>query len=509
MDAEAAAAQHSEDHLTPLTGANGLTYSNGKINLRLRSYILFFWVVPGMAATTGFESSVQPVIVKTCAPCHNPQVSSGGLNVAPLPAPGSLVEQREIWEKVLRKVRTGEMPPKGVPRPPEPVIAGLVNYVEAEFEKADRNHKPDPGRVTAHRLNRREYTNTIRDLLGVDFHAENDFPMDDSGAGFDNIGEVLTVSPVLMDKYLSAAERIAAGAIGANPLPKKPLQAEFSTRMRNVRRIDAETIEAPNRLEWDGEYTIRIGMPGERGPEGKPVTLGFWMDGKLLHSMQVETKPSNLVYFTPYSWEEMRLALPEGDHVFRAGFIDDEYSKKLSQKELFDRKKNKILETIIFVGPFPAKMEKASRKKILICDPKSGNACVEKILSTLVRRAYRGQQIKSDTAGLMKFVAMARADGQTTEQGLQLAIQAMLVSPRFLFRIERDPDANDATRTHPVSDIELASRLSYFLWSSMPDDELLSQAETGKLRSPGTLDAQIKRMLADPHAAGFAENFAG
>ena len=162
-----------------------------------------------------------------------------------------------------------------------------------------------------------------------------------------------------------------------------------------------------------------------------------------------------------------------------------------------------------FVGPFPAKVEKPSREKILICDPNSGPACVEQILSTLAHRAYRRPVTKREVASLVEFVGMARAEGQTVEQGIQLAVQAMLVSPHFLFRIERDPDPTDPAKVHQISDIELASRLSYFLWSSMPDDELLGLAEAGKLRAPGVLEGQVKRMLADERSAALADNFAG
>jgi hypothetical protein len=456
---------------------------------------------------TSFDQLVKPMLAKTCAPCHNDRMASGSLNITPYSTPNSLTEGRDGWERILQKVRSGEMPPKGLPRPTQPEIKALVDYINGEFEKADRNIKPDPGRVTARRLNRNEYSNTIRDLLAVDFRAERDFPSDDSGHGFDNIGDVLTISPILMEKYLRAAERIAARAIGGDPLPKKPVDAEYHTKEKTVRRVDRSTIEASHRIDWDGEYIIRIGFPGERGPDSPPVKFGFWMDGKLLHSMNVETKPSKLVYFNPYSEEEFRLVLPEGDHVFRAGFIDDPFVKTLTDKEAYSDKKNKFLNMIKFVGPFPAKVEKASRKKILICDPNTGgNACVEQILTKLAHRAFRRPVTKAEVAGLMKFVAMSKAEGQTTEQGLQLAIQAMLVSPHFLFRVERDP-AGDPSRVHPVTDLELASRLSYFLWSSMPDDELLSLAESGKLRA--SMDAQIKRMFADPKSAAFAANFAG
>ena len=401
------------------------------------------------------------------------------------------------------------MPPEGLPRLPASQIETLVKFVQGEFEKADRNVKPDPGRVTARRLNRNEYSNTIRDLLAVDFRAERDFPTDDSGHGFDNMSDVLTISPVLMEKYIAAAERIASRAIGADPLPKKPVEAEYHIKHKTIRRVDASTIEATHRLDWDGEYVVRIGLPGERGQDAKPVTMGFWMNGKLLQTSLVETKPSKLEYFDPYSDTELRLALPAGDHVLRAGFINDDFVKTVPEKELYNSKKNKFLNSITFVGPFPAKVEKASRKKILTCDPNTDAACVDKILSALARRAYRRPVTKAEVASLAKFVAMAKAEGQSVEQGIQLAIQAMLVSPHFLFRIERDLDPTDPSKVHKISDLELASRLSYFLWTSMPDDELLSIAEAGKLRQPGVLEAQVKRMLADERSSALAENFAG
>ncbi len=461
------------------------------------------------AAGPGFDKAVQPVLSKSCAPCHNDQLASGGLNLKAFATPASVAEHREAWERILRKVKSGEMPPKGVPRPPDAQTKALVQFLEDEFDRADRRMRPDPGRVTARRMNRVEYSNTIRDLLGVDFRAEKDFPTDDSGHGFDNIGDVLTISPVLMEKYINAAERIASRAIGADPLPKKPLEFEYSRRNRNIRRLDPSTVEATHRVDWDGEYVIRVGLAGERARDAKPVMFEFRMDGKLLHSMMVETKPSGLVYFNPYSEAEMRLVLPEGDHVFRAGFINDEFVKTLSPQDAVSDKRNKFPSTIIFEGPFPAKVEKASRKRILVCDPESGAACVEKIVGTLARRAYRRPVTRAEVASLTRFVNLAKAEGQTAEQGVQLAIQAMLVSPHFLFRIERNPAPVDPLRVNRVSDVELASRLSYFLWSSMPDDTLLALAESGKLRSPGVLQAQVTRMLADERASALATSFAG
>lgn len=467
-----------------------------------------FSPVLAMGQTHDFAGTVKPVLTKSCAPCHNDRNASGSVNILPFTEASSLENYREDWERILKKVRSGEMPPKGFPRPAQPQIDALLGYVNGEFEKADAKVKPDPGRVTARRLNRVEYTNTVRDLLGVEFRADQDFPTDDSGHGFDNIGDVLTISPLLMEKYLNAAEKIAARALGLEPLPKKPVEMEMHSKDKRIRRVAPSLIEGVQKVEWDGEYEVVIGLPGER-QNGAPVKLGFWMDGKLLHTMVVETKPSGLVYFNPYSEERFRLVLPAGEHEFRAGFIDDAYLATLDPADLYKDKKNKFLNMIKLVGPYATKVEPASRKAILTCDPKTGAVCVEKILGGLARRAWRRPVEPAEVKALAKFVGLAQKEGQSAEQGLQVAITAMLVSPHFLFRIERDLYPKDATKTHPIGAYELASRLSYFLWSSMPDEELMQAAATGKLKDPTVMEAQVRRMLNDPKSAALAANFAG
>ena len=470
--------------------------------------------ISGQAAQADeFDTAVRPVLAQTCVQCHGDQSPAGGMSVSGLTSAESLVQHRDTWEAILRRLRAGDMPPAGTRRPDAAQMAAMAGYIERAFERADASVKPDPGRMTAHRLNRSEYTNTIRDLLGVHFRAERDFPADDSADGFDNIGDVLTVSPLLMERYMSAAERIAGWALATGNLPANPLEIGYLAREQRIRRTDRSTIEAEHRVEFAGEYIVRFGLPGERPPiegfEAAPVTLGFWMDGKLLATQSIETKPSGLVYFNPYSEEEFRLFLPEGDHVFRAGFIDDGFVKMLAQNETYSRQKNKFLDAIIFIGPFASTTEKDTRKRILTCDPESGRACVEQIITDLARRAYRRPVTRAEIDSLLRFVDLAKTNGQSAEQGVQLAIQAILVSPNFLFRIERDPDPRNPELVHEVSAYELASRVSYFLWSSMPDDELLALAESGKLREPRVLEAQVDRMLADPRAAAFAANFAG
>ena len=321
------------------------------------------------------------------------------------------------------------MPPEDASVPPsEEQITTLVRLLEREFLRADAAMKPDPGRVTARRLNRAEYTNTIRDLLAVDFRADRNFPTDDSGEGFDNLGDVLTVSPVLMEKYLSAAGRIAERAIATGTLPK-PIEVEYSLRFKNLRRIDPSNVEATHRFDFDADYELKIGLPGQRAKDAPPVTLGLWVDGKLAHTIPVETKPSGLVYFNPLSEERFRVPIPEGDHTLRLGFIDDPFVKTLAKEDIYKDTVNKWIGAVTVIGPFASAGEKPSRKRILVCDPATGPRCVDRILTTLARRAYRRPVTGAEVAALRQFVELATSDGQTVEQGLALAIQAMLVSP--------------------------------------------------------------------------------
>ena len=454
-----------------------------------------------------FATATKSLLEETCSECHHSEDPAGGLDVALYGSVETLTSDRDRWELILTKLKAGEMPPEDVLRPDQE-IAAAVKFLDAEFVRADATMKPDPGRVTARRLNRAEYTNTIRDLLAIEFRADRNFPTDDSGDGFDNIGDVLTVSPVLMEKYLSAAGRIAERAMAAEPLPK-PIEIEYSLRFKNLRRIDPSNVEATHRFDFDADYELKIGLPGQRPTDAAPVTLGLWVDGKLAHTKRIETKPSGLVYFNPFSEESIRVPVPEGDHTLRLGFIDDPFVKTLAAGDIYKDTLNKWIGAVTVIGPFASAGEKPSRKKVMVCDPATGPRCVDRILTSLARRAYRRPVTGADVAALKKFVTLAQSEGQTLEQGIALAIQAMLVSPHFLFHIERDLYPDDPTRMHRVSDIELASRLSYFLWNSMPDEELLSLAERRRLSAPQVLEAQVTRMLADPKAAALAENFAG
>jgi mono/diheme cytochrome c family protein len=450
-----------------------------------------------------FETAVQPVLEKTCSRCHNALKPTSGFNAAAYTNAETLLSDRDGWEIIVGRLEAGEMPPAGEEGPTDDEAAAFVDFVQRQFEIADRNTTPDPGRVTAHRLNRVEYANTVRDLLGVDFEAE-EFAADDSGYGFDNNGDVLTVSPALMQQYLTAAERIASRAVGGAPLPDPGI----FTRRDRVRR-SGDAIELTHVFDYDAEYSIRIAITGHRGLEDPPVTLAISVDGK---EIRTDTIPVQLSAVnkqgggTQRAVREARVFLTGNRHVIRAGFVNDEGLQKIPEKSRRAANMNIFPEFIEVSGPYRPAAPPPVTKKVLICDPAAGASCVTRIASTFARRAYRRPVTRAEVAQLTRVFDKAKAAGYDPAQSVQFMLSAMLVSPHFLFRVERDPGPGKVSR---ITDHELASRLSYFLWSSMPDDELLALAGGNKLRQPAVLQAQVKRLLADPRSAALADNFAG
>ncbi|HYP05213.1 MAG TPA: DUF1592 domain-containing protein [Bryobacteraceae bacterium] len=461
-----------------------------------------------------FQDTVQPVLKKNCTMCHNDKMASGGLSVERFTDPASLEGARGAWEQIVAKLRTGEMPPRGTPQPTQEQRDSLVKFVQDAFDAADRARPPDPGRVLARRLNRVEYANTVRDVFGVRYRTGEEFPADDSVLGFDNIGEVLTVSPLLMEKYVYAAERIASLAIGADPLPKPTL---LEQKPEKVKRIDIGATEANEYLDYSGEYVFRVWVRGHLGPKGQPVKLQMFVDDKPVHAVDVptvENETTTVARDAQRTNQEVKVYLTAGEHKFRAEIVGEEFRKPVPVPPTGRRPGGGgggqqalsiFPEKFDLLGPFPAKGEHPSRAKILVCDPATGSACIQKILAPLARRAYRRPVTKLEVQTLVDVAKRASDMGFTPDQSIQFAIQAMLVSPNFLFRVEADPKGKFGA----ISEIELASRLSYFLWSSAPDDELLTLAEQKKLRKPGILEQQVSRMLADKRSLAIAENFAG
>ena len=386
----------------------------------MKAWVVFLAALlaaPVSDAQASFEDEVRPILRKTCFACHNEEQASGDLDLKLLDRADSIVSNREEWENILRRLKAGEMPPRKTKKPVE--LPGMIDYLERTFATLDQNVKPDPGRVTARHLNRTEYRNTIRDLLGVDFQTINEFPVDDSGDGFDNIGDVLSVSPLLAERYVAAAERISARALGLVKIPDKPLNLSYADDEHYAEAIATtgnngsahaaglSFLEVNHRVDYDGDYVIQAGLAGQRGAMGTPVMMGFWMDNQLLHSEEVPTTPPKTVYFAPYEKREFKVFLPEGLHTFRLGFINDEFPAKLSKKQAYDSKSNKYPTYIGFLGPDRPAEPPASRKKILIRDPNAGQKAIEEIVSTLRARAYRRPVATAELDGLMTLVASA------------------------------------------------------------------------------------------------------
>jgi hypothetical protein len=451
-----------------------------------------------------FDGDVRPILDEVCTRCHNEKKANAGLNFTPFMNPATLASRRDTWEMIVDKVKSGDMPPVDEDPLSAHERAAMVSYLESAFARADRDLKPDPGHVPVHRLTRVEYANTVRDLLGVDFRTTDAFPPDDSGYGFDNIGDVLTVSPALMQRYLAAAEAIAARAVGGGPLPSPGV----FTRRSRVRKVVDGVLELKDIVDYDAEYAIRVGVTGHRGENDPPVTLDISVDGKTVKTITVPvqlTAVNKQGGATQRALYEARVFLPGNEHTFRAAFVNDVMLASIPPKSRGDTSQNIFPEFIDVAGPFKPTAPHVVKKKALVCDPASGRSCVDRIIATLVRSAYRRPVTPADLAPIDRVYTKARARGYPAAEGVQFAIAAMLVSPNFLFRVEKSPPSGTVAR---VSDLELASRLSYFLWSSMPDDQLLRLAEGNRLHLPEVLRAQVTRLLEDPKSAALADNFA-
>jgi hypothetical protein len=484
---------------------------------------------------------------------------------------------------VLQKLKAGEMPPKEIPRPPEVDVRAVEDWLKRTFDRTDALVKPNPGRVTARRLNRTEYNNTIRDLLGVDFHPADDFPQDDSGYGFDDIGDALSLSPVLMEKYLAAAERVAhiaifgQGKLMPTVIRHQPPYREGTDGGNNSRFLDKipftvtnydvtglalpSSVHMTHTFPAEGDYEFRLSPEGNRPRPSEPFQVVIWIDGKQVASVTFEATTNS----TGLEGLEQTVTAhaPAGEHWVAAsalrlyeglpakygglnpttqpdipaptlgGGIQLPPDATPEQKAAFEERQKAraaagrgagrgarppvitdVSFRINFVeisGPFKPKTGPSaeSLNKIFVCKEQTPE-CETRIVTELARRAYRRPATPREVTSLMTLAASDRKMGASFQQSIAVAIEAMLVSPNFLFRIESDPKPGAAgDLEHRIGQYELASRLSYFLWSSMPDDELLRCAARNALRDPGELSAQVRRMLKDPKANALAQNFGG
>jgi hypothetical protein len=483
------------------------------------------------------QPDYRAVLDKYCVTCHNERAKTAGLALDKMDL-ARIPENAEIWEKVIRKVRVGMMPPQDVPHPDEATRHALVSWLQTALDRA-AVARPNPGRPLAHRLNRAEYANAIWDLLALEVDPTSLLPPDDSAYGFDNIADVLGASPVLLERYLSAAGKISALAVG-DPATGPGSQV-FRVRQDASQDVHIEGLPvgtvggllAPATLPLDGEYVLqtklfRTNLGAMRGLE-YPNQIEITVDGERVHiasfggdadfkaALENITAAADAVEarFTA------RVPLKAGPHEIAVAFLKKGATQNTLRLQPFIRSSNDTLdpsghphiETVTITGPFNAKGpgDTPSRQRVFVCHPAATSEeepCASKIVSTLVHRAYRGTDTTADLQRLLTFYRTGRQAG-TFDAGIQVALERMLASPKFLIRAERDPAGATSGAIYPVNDLDLASRLSFYLWSSIPDDELLRIAGQGKLKNPVVLEQQARRMLADPKAEALIANFAG
>ena len=463
----------------------------------------------------GFEGNVVPLVKTYCAPCHRAPSGAGGVSLSAEKSFQEALKRRAIWERVGPAVLEKRMPPAGAPQPTDAERERLGGTLESLFSQVDCQLN-DPGRVTMRRLNRAEYNNTIRDLLGVSLRPADDFPNDDVGYGFDNIGDVLSISPLLMEKYLSAAEKVAEEAIvppGAGSRPVRVTARQLaglgsggggSAEGFELGRT-GDTATASFDFPVAGRYSVRV-QAYEKYAEPRHAQLGVALDGKPLQTVEViGTAPDPRVSTFTVTIEQ------PGPHKVSATFLNN-YDK--DPRDLPFRRKGQ--DRNLYVNFIELQMPESVKRGLSIVLPKDStvaawDVAAHAVLDPLVKRAFRRPPTLQEKTKLIALTHLAREAKKREEfpEGIQLAVRAILSSPSFLFRPEPDAKPNDPTVRRLLNDYELATRLSYFLWSSTPDDELLRLADQGKLKDTATLVAQAKRMMRDPKAAALAENFAG
>ena len=489
---------------------------------------------PGATPVT--IASQRVLIDQYCVTCHSDRLRTGGLTLERLDL-ADIAGSAEIWEKVVRKLRAGAMPPQPRPRPDQPAYDGLRTWLETELDRAAAANL-NPGRTEAlHRLSRTEYHNVIRDLLDLDIDVTDLLPADDTSYGFDNIAGVLGVSPTLLERYLVAARKISRLAVGS-PVPSPTAETfriasdlgqdthipglPFGTRGGTI--IDLNFPE-------DAEYVIAVLPDGPlfAGPHQLEVSL----DGKRVDLFTVgrtlEPDERRSEYAADVEPWEVRLRVTAGPHQVGVAFLrktaaEPERTRKLYLRPFTgegsgaDSRYQPYVDSVTITGPFEASgarpaVDTPSRARLFVCRPPAGDAaaataCATRILSTLARHAYRRPATDDDVDRLLSFYEQG-AVSNGFDGGIELALRRLLVSPEFLFRIERDPAGAAPGTVYALSNLELASRLSFFLWSSIPDDELLDVAMRGDLQDTTVLEAQTRRMLGDPRSAALVTNFAG
>jgi hypothetical protein len=479
----------------------------------------------------------QGLLTQYCVTCHNQRLQTGGLALDPaaLATPATNIE---TWEKVTRKLRSGLMPPPGSPRPVPAVLDAFTGWLEGELDRVAAR-SPNPGRPMLHRLNRSEYANAIRDLLQLDVDAALLLPPDDSAFGFDNVSDVLGVSPSLQERYLTAASTISALAVGDTRMRPGGETYRVPQDLSQDQHIDGLPLgtlggtRVRHIFPVDGEYDIqtklyRTNLNMVRGLQ-YPHDVEIAVDGKTVHRATIGGNADLAAMFDKPTDTgddvERRLRakvkVSAGAHDVTVAFVGNMALKDAvrlqpflrSSADNFDWAGHPHIQTVAITGPFGATSpgDTLSRRAIFVCRPAKADPaeqCARQILSRLARRAYRRPATEADVRPLLAFYEQGRKEG-SFERGIQRGLERILASPFFIFRVEQDPASLAAGTAHRLTDVEVASRLSFFLWSSIPDETLLARAERGTLQQPAALDAQITRMLADAKSGALVSNFAG
>jgi mono/diheme cytochrome c family protein len=457
------------------------------------------------------------VLAEYCIDCHDALLKSGGLTLE-LEALRDIAGHAEVWEKVAHKLRAGSMPPLDEPRPTSSDYERVADFLETALDTA-AVRAPMPGRLPQlHRLTRTEYRHAIRDLLALgQLPAEMDFelllPADNASSGFDNIADLLFVSPVIMERYLDAARKISRLAVGDPGMPvivnrhRLPLELPQDEHRQGLPFGTRGGLVTGSYFPLDAEYVFHVELARRaREPHEIEITIDGGRAAAATVGLDDAPQEAGAI--------EFRVPVSAGPHVVGATFVTrtealDESTVRVQRRS---RGTQPAIELVTISGPYAATGPGTtpSRERIFVCRPQSadeGHACAREILGNLARRAYRRPVTAADIDALWPFFEEGSA-ARGFEGGVQRALERLLVSPQFLYRIERIPAGTPAGTAFEISPIELASRLSFFLWSSLPDDELLAVAESGRLTEPAVLEAEITRMLDDPRSAALVDNFA-
>jgi mono/diheme cytochrome c family protein len=500
---------------------------------------------PGAQAAA--PQSEQALVKQYCVTCHNARAKMGGLSLEELD-PAAAASHSDLWEKVIMKLRGGMMPPVGMPRPAEAALQGFAASLEQRID-GQALTSPNPGHKPIHRLNRTEYRNAVRDLLHLEVDVTDLLPADDESHGFDNIAGVLRVSSSLLEQYLTAARRVSSLAVGTDT---EVVRLAYRVPPDDSQQDEVDGVGLGTRggfrfrhnFPQDAEYDLAIGLV--QNFHGYITGLEFAhrveiaIDGEQVFVAQVggdedllaSDRNMSVAALKIHERLKSRVRVKAGPHdvgvtFFRRNRAQSDEPLQLHERhhDLQDMNGLPIVEQVTLTGPFDATGpgDTPSRRRIFACRPPasatapagsrrssqdiqaSEDGCARTILTTLAHRAYRRPVTADDLAPLMELYEAARKDGSTFDAGIEQALRLVLASPKFLFRVETPPAAS---RAEPVSDLELASRLSFFLWSSIPDDELLKVAEQGRLDEPAVLQAQVERMLKDPRSRALVDSFA-